>query len=123
MAQNCAIAALSGARAKAMTEAPGGTLVGVSEPCEAEASGQAAIGISSARIARCESRLAATSESLITNRLVRYSLLIVCTGAYLLSMPLWGLGLRPYRYSVEQTSEAPAHIFGEHQSDCCRHEK
>jgi len=50
-----------------------------------------------------------TVVALVTDRvfhddnMVGYSLLIVCTSAYVLSMLLWGLGLKPYRRIVDQT--------------------
>jgi MFS family permease len=58
-----------------------------------------------------------TAVALMTDRvfhddlMVRYSLLIVCTGAYMLSILLWWLGLKPYRrtvYEVEASIAAPA---------------
>jgi MFS family permease len=55
-----------------------------------------------------------TAVALLTDRvfhdddMVRYSLLIVCTGAYMLSMSLWWLGLKPFRRTVEQTKIAIA---------------
>ena len=36
------------------------------------------------------------------DKMLRYSLLIVCTSAYLLSALLWWLGLKPYRRTVDQ---------------------
>ena len=53
-----------------------------------------------------------TAVALVTDHvfhndnMVRYSLLIVSTGAYLLSMLLWGLGLKPYRRTVDQMKVA-----------------
>lgn len=50
-----------------------------------------------------------TVIALLTDRvfhddnMLRYSLLIACTGAYLLATTFWWLGLKPYRRSVEQT--------------------
>ena len=58
-----------------------------------------------------------TAVALVTDRvfhddsMVRYSLLIVCTGAYMLSILLWWLGLKPYRrtvYEAEASIAAPA---------------
>jgi len=55
-----------------------------------------------------------TAVALVTDRvfhddnMLRYSLLIVCTGAYMLSMLVWWLGLKPYRRTVEQTAVAIA---------------
>jgi hypothetical protein len=36
------------------------------------------------------------------DNMLRYSLLIVCTSAYLLSALMWWLGLKPYRRTVDQ---------------------
>ena len=58
--------------------------------------------------------LGPTLVALVTDRvfhddnMVRYSLLIVSTGAYLLSILLWGLGLNPYRRTVDQTEASIA---------------
>jgi len=55
-----------------------------------------------------------TAVALVTDRvfhddnMLRYSLLIVCTGAYMLSMLLWWLGLKPYRRTVEHAEVAIA---------------
>ena len=49
-----------------------------------------------------------TVIALITDRvfhndnMLRYSLLIACTGAYLLSALLWWLGIGPYRRTLRQ---------------------
>ena len=40
------------------------------------------------------------------DNMLRYSLLIACTGAYLFSALLWWLGLKPYRQTVEQADDA-----------------
>jgi MFS family permease len=58
--------------------------------------------------------LGPTAVALVTDRvfhdddMVRYSLLIICTGAYMLSMSLWWLGLKPFRRTAEQTKIAIA---------------
>jgi hypothetical protein len=55
-----------------------------------------------------------TAVALVTDRvfhddnMLRYSLLIVCTGTYMLSLLVWWVGLKPYRRTVDQTAAAIA---------------
>jgi MFS family permease len=56
--------------------------------------------------------LGPTVIALLTDRvfhndnMLRYSLLIACTGAYLLAALLWWLGLKPYRRTLDQVEAA-----------------
>jgi MFS family permease len=49
-----------------------------------------------------------TDHAFHDDHMVRYSLLIVCAGAYMLSILLWWLGLKPYRGAVDQAEVAIA---------------
>jgi MFS family permease len=46
------------------------------------------------------------------DNMLRYSLLVVCAGAYLVSMLFWWLGLKPYRRTVDQTEAVLASCTG-----------